>query len=62
MNRRRKGQSILEYVIILTAIVLVIIAAATGVMKPSVEKTMDNAGKVVDHAAEKLLEGTGAGG
>ena len=62
MNRRKKGQSILEYVIVLTAIVLVIIAAATAVMKPAMQNTMNSAGAVVNHAANQLLTKTGSGG
>jgi uncharacterized protein (UPF0333 family) len=59
MKRSKRGQSILEYVIILTVIVLAVIAASTGFMKPAVDNTLENAGKVVDSAATKLLAGTG---
>jgi Flp pilus assembly pilin Flp len=59
MKRGKRGQSILEYVIILTVIVLAIIAASTGIMRPAVDKTLTNAGTVVNNAADKLLIGTG---
>lgn len=54
MLRTRKGQSILEYVIILTAIIAVIIIAATSVIKPAVEKAMGDAANTIKTSTEKL--------
>jgi Flp pilus assembly pilin Flp len=59
--KKRKGQGILEYVIVLTAIIAVIIIAATGVITPSVTTVFDNTGAVIDKGSETLLTGTGAG-
>lgn len=57
MKKDKRGQSILEYVIILTAIVVVIIAAKDYAIKPNVKKVMVNAGIVVGDAANNLLTG-----
>jgi len=54
MRRRRKGQSVLEYVIVLTAIIAVIIAGATSFLRPAVENTMDSAGQTIEKAAARL--------
>ena len=43
--RRVKGQSILEYVIVLTAIVAAIVVAATTFIKPAIDGSLDNASK-----------------
>lgn len=54
MLRKRNGQSTLEYVIILTAIIAVIILAATSVIKPAMEKAMDNAAESIKTSTGKL--------
>jgi len=53
MNRR-KGQSILEYVIVLTVIVAAIAVAAGSAIKPAVEKAMDGANSTITKAATNL--------
>lgn len=52
--RRKKGQSILEYVIVLTAIIAAIVVAATTLIKPSINKAVDDAGKTINTATEQL--------
>jgi len=39
---KRKGQSTLEYVIILTAIIAAIVYAAVTFLKPRVQQSLDN--------------------
>lgn len=56
--KKRKGQGILEYVVILTAIVAAIIVVATTIMQPAVENTMTGAGTALDNAAAKWTEKT----
>ena len=63
--RKKKGQSMLEYVIVLTAIIAAIAWAATGIIggKPggtagekggAVYQLLDNAANVIGSATEKL--------
>jgi len=54
MFMKRKGQSILEYVIVLIAIVACVAVAATWI-KSGVSKGMDNATTAVNTSAANLL-------
>ena len=56
MLKKHKAQSVLEYVIVLTAIVAVIIIAATSVIKPAVQQAMDDAAGTITSATGKLPE------
>lgn len=51
---KRQGQSILEYVIVLTVIVTAIIIAANSFVKPAVESSMNKVGQSVESATDKL--------
>ena len=51
---RRKGQSILEYVIVLTAIVAAIVAAASTIIKPAVDGALGNAKSSIVGSTAKL--------
>jgi uncharacterized protein (UPF0333 family) len=53
MNRR-KGQSILEYVIVLTAIIAAIVVAATSFIKPTIESSMGNVQRSIAASTNKL--------
>lgn len=53
MRKGRKGQGILEYVVVLTAIVGVIIVAAVTIGDRT-EVTYENAGQVIDNANNML--------
>ena len=50
----RKGQSTLEYVIILTVIIAAIIFAATRFLKPSVENSLQHATEQMQTGVEKI--------
>ena len=52
--KRRKGQSILEYVIIFAAIVAAVIFAATKFIKPAVETGMEDAAGAMETATGRL--------
>jgi uncharacterized membrane protein len=52
--RRRKGQSILEYVIVLTVIVAAIALAAGTMIRPSLNQAMNDIGKTINTATNKL--------
>ncbi len=52
--RSRKGQSILEYVIILTVIVAAIAFAAAKFIKPGVEKGLEQSQNVIEGAVKQL--------
>lgn len=54
MRRSENGQSVLEYVIVLTAIIAVIIIAARGIITTSVNNTMNSASQTIDQAASRL--------
>jgi Flp pilus assembly pilin Flp len=54
MKRQEKGQSVLEYVIILTAIIAVIIVAATAVIRPAVNTAMTDAATSITNATSSL--------
>ena len=54
MRVSKKGQSVLEYVIVLTAIIAVIIAAATAVIRPAVDTTMNRAAGSITNAVATL--------
>lgn len=61
MNRRKRGQSILEYVIILTVIVVAIITIGKPQIDTNAKKVMDNAGTVIENA-DNLFEKNTIGG
>jgi uncharacterized protein (UPF0333 family) len=48
MKKRKSGQGILEYILVLTAIIVVIIAAAVAVMQPAANRNMQSAQQVAD--------------
>lgn len=52
--REKKAQSVLEYVIVLTAIIAIIIVAATAVIRPAVNKVMEEAANTIGSASERL--------
>jgi hypothetical protein len=52
--RRRKGQSILEYVIVLTVIVAAIAFAATRFIGPAVTTGMENSQRSMEGATNRL--------
>ncbi len=54
MLRKRRGQSILEYILVLTAIVGVLVWAAATFIKPAVEQGLTDATTAVGIAADKL--------
>lgn len=51
---RKKGQSTLEYVLVLTAIVAAIILAATKFVKPRVEGSMDHVSSQMEDQVKKI--------
>lgn len=55
------GQSTLEYVIVLTAIVAAILFAATQFIKPSVNKVYNDAGKTLNASGTLFANAVGAG-
>lgn len=52
--RRKKGQSILEYVIVLTVIVAAIAAAAGTAIKPALNQNYTDAGDTMKNATTLL--------
>jgi len=56
---RKRGQSLLEYMLVIAAILVAVVAAATTFIKPAATKTMEESGKAVEGAAGKLGAGLG---
>jgi Flp pilus assembly pilin Flp len=54
MRMSKKGQSVLEYVIVLTAIIAVIVAGAATVLRPAVQNTLNSSGQTIQNAAARL--------
>lgn len=52
--KRKKGQSILEYVIVLTVIIAAIIAVAVGAFKPAVTQTLNDSAIIVSNSSSRL--------
>ncbi|MGD9014674.1 MAG: hypothetical protein PVI33_01430 [Candidatus Omnitrophota bacterium] len=52
--RKKKGQSILEYVIVLTAIVAAIAFAARQFIAPSVQQALDDSSQSISGATGRL--------
>lgn len=52
--RGKRGQSILEYVIVLTVIVVAVAVAANTIIKPAVNTGLDNAAKTISKATGQL--------
>ena len=57
--RRSRGQSTLEYILVLAAILFAIIAVVGTQIKPATEQTMNEAGNAVKNAANKFVTGLG---
>lgn len=53
--RKKRGQSILEYVIVLTVIVVAIALGARTYLSKGVDKGFDNAQKTMDKATDALV-------
>ncbi len=51
---KRKGQSVLEYVLVLTAVVACIIWAASTFIKDSVSQGLTDAGSAIGKVADKI--------
>ena len=54
MVKQRRGQSILEYVIILTVIVAAIAYAASKFIQPAVRTSLEDASNSITNATGKL--------
>ena len=57
----RKGQSTLEYVIIITAIIAAVILGATTFLKPRVESSLDHVTTQMQSGVERVQFGGGGG-
>ena len=53
----KKGQMIIEYVIVFTVIVLVIIFAATAFIRPSVNKLFEDTAGVINTISDDFVSG-----
>jgi len=51
------GQSTLEYILVLAAIIVAIIVAANTAIRPAVGNSLTESGKAINSAANKLITG-----
>lgn len=56
---RKKGQSILEYTLLITAVILAVVYGANMIIAKRAKTSMDNAGSVLDTAQTKLKTAIG---
>ncbi|TAN61412.1 hypothetical protein EPN16_03260 [bacterium] len=54
-----KGQSILEYVILLAVVLLAVLYGANNIIKAKAKNNMDTAGAILDKADAELRTSTG---
>lgn len=54
MRKYRRGQSTLEYVLVLTAIIAGIILAATKFVRPRVENSVDHVSQQMENQVKKI--------
>lgn len=57
--RRKKGQSILEYTLLITAVVLAVVYGANKIISTKAKAHMDTAGAIIDKADTELKTATG---
>lgn len=60
MFRRNKGQSSLEYALVLVAIIAAILIAANKFVKPRVESSMDHVSGEMDKQVGRIQFGSGS--
>ena len=53
-KKNRKGQNILEYIIVVTAVIAIILWGAATFIKPAVNKTLGDANWMVENVSGKL--------
>ena len=58
-RKSRKGQSILEYVLLLAVVLLAVLYGANNIIKAKAKKNMDTAGAILDKADSELRTSTG---
>lgn len=59
MRKARKGQSILEYVLLLAVVLLAVLYGANNIIKEKAKKNMDTAGAILDKADTELRTAAG---
>ena len=57
--RRKRGQSILEYTLLITAVILVAVYGANKIISQKARDQMDVAGDIADKATDELKTATG---
>ena len=50
----RQGQSTLEYMLVLAAVLLALIAAATNLINPAAKRTLEESANVINAAASQI--------
>ena len=60
-GKRSRGQSTLEYILVLAAVLFAIITIVGTTIKPAVDLTMNESSHAVNEAANRLVNGLGLG-
>ncbi len=58
-GQAQRGQSTLEYALVMAAILAALVAVAATVMRPAVQSSMTNSAGVITNATGKLQNGLG---
>ena len=53
----QRGQSALEYILVLAAVLLALIAAAVKYINPSAAKTIEQSNKIIENSANRFKTG-----
>ena len=60
--RKKRGQSILEYTLLVAAVVLAVVYGANKIINERAKANMDAADGILEKATEELETATGTGG
>lgn len=61
MLKKKKSQNILEYILVLTAIVIAIILGARAYIKPAVQTMLEDSGEVITTKSDEFYSLAGGG-
>ena len=59
MGRRARGQSTLEYILVIAAVLIALVAAIQGVFRVGLNRMMSESSNTVETAAGKVQTGLG---
>ena len=60
-RKKKRAQSILEYIIVLSAVIVAVIWAAQNLVQPSVRRMFNNATQAMDRETGEFLDNVAGG-